>query len=289
MRLRFFLFLLLISCGLFAQQNDSVKKNKLFKIRAYKPIYFLLANHTTNINTLPSSGNPLNTVTDRQFLDDTELKFQLSFKAKLGRIEKLFGMDINADTWIAYTQSSRWQVYNTAQSRPFRETNYEPEVFVQIPIDSENEKWKGVYWGFGLNHQSNGRSLPFSRSWNRLIFQLGIERENYFILIKPWLRLEEAAAEDDNPNIQDFVGRFELSSAYKKGNHNVSLILRHSLRNGNRNRGSYRFSYAYKALDYLKIHTQIFSGYGENLLDFNHKQTTFGIGVSLVDWLDVFD
>lgn len=278
-----FIFICSISFG---QKKDSISDSKLFRIRTYKPIYFLLANHTTNINTRPSSGNPANTVTERQFLDDTELKFQLSFKAKLGRIERLFGIDINADTWIAYTQTSRWQVYNAELSRPFRETNYEPEIFVQIPFDSDSPEWKGVYWGFGINHQSNGRSLPFSRSWNRLMFQLGIERENYFVLFKPWLRLEEDPADDDNPNIQDFIGRFELSSAYNKGNHNVSLILRHSLRTGDRNRGSFRFSYAYKALGHLKIHTQIFSGYGENLLDYNHKQTTFGIGVSLVDWLD---
>lgn len=289
MRLKLCLILLFLCCSLFAQQENTQKKGKLFRIRTYKPIYFLLANHTTNINTNPTSSNPLNNVIDRQFLDDTELKFQLSFKAKLGRIEKIFGIDVNADTWIAYTQTSRWQVYNTAQSRPFRETNYEPEVFVQIPFDSESEKWKGIYWGFGLNHQSNGRSLPFSRSWNRLIFQLGIERDNYFILVKPWLRIQEDILEDDNPDIENFIGRIEVSSAYKKGDHNISLIVRHSLRTGDNNRGSFRFSYAYKALDYLKIHTQIFSGYGENLIDFNHRQTTFGIGVSLVDWLDVLD
>lgn len=288
MRSKLTYLILLISLSATGQNLDDNSSKSLFKIRPYKPIYFLVANYTNNVNSSPSSGNPLNTVQNPQSLDRTELKFQLSFKAKIAKIRSILGMNINADLFAAYTQTSRWQFYNTDESRPFRETNYEPELFIQIPIDSGFESWKGVFWGFGLNHQSNGRSLPFSRSWNRLIFQLGIERDNYFILFKPWLRFEENPAEDDNPGIQDFLGRFELSSAYKKERHHFSLILRHSLRTGNRSRGSFRFNYAIELKNYLKVHTQVFSGYGESLLDYNHRQTTFGIGISLIDWLDEF-
>lgn len=286
MRWILFIFLILFTTLSWGQEKDSIQKTNLFRIRAYKPIYFLLANHTDRINFMPSSGNPLNNVPNMQSLDDTELKFQLSFKAKVWHIRKIFGMQTNASLWIAYTQTSRWQFYNTDESRPFRETNYEPEAFVTVPFDSESEKWKGAFWGFGINHQSNGRSLPFSRSWNRFIFQLGIEKENYAIVLRPWWRIEEEAIEDDNPDIQDFMGRLDLTSVYKKGNHNLSLILRHSLRRNTRNRGSLQFSYAYQLLGHFKLNAQIFSGYGESLLDYNHRQTTFGIGFSLVDWLD---
>ena len=288
MKRAFLITFFLFSLMSFGQKKDSIQKTKPFRIRAYQPIYFLLANYTNNINRTPTSGNPINNVLTPQNLDATELKFQLSFKAKIGRIEKLFGLTINADTWIGYTQTSRWQFYNTDESRPFRETNYQPEIFVTIPIDSKSEKWKGVFWGFGFNHQSNGRALPFSRSWNRLMFQLGIERDHYSIILKPWLRIEEDSIDDDNPRIQNYIGRFDLTSAYKKGRNNLSLSIRHSLRFGNENRGSLRFDYSYQAFGYLKIHTQIFHGYGESLLDYNHKQTTIGLGVSLIDWLDKF-
>jgi phospholipase A1 len=282
-----FILLFLSTQLLLGQENDSINKQKSFRIRAYKPIYFLF-NHTNNVNTYPRSINPLNTVEQRQYLDDTELKFQLSFKAKVTRIRKIWSKSINADIYIAYTQTSRWQIFNSELSRPFRETNYEPEFFVNIPFDSNADSWKGVFWGFGFNHQSNGRSLPFSRSWNRFIFQLGLERDHYFILLKPWLRIKEEITEDDNPDIEDYIGRFELTSGFNKGDHSISLALRHSLKTGSKSRGSFKVNYAYRAFGYLKLNAQIFTGYGESLLDYNHRQTTFGLGISLVDWLDKF-
>jgi phospholipase A1 len=34
----------------------------------------------------------------------------------------------------------------------------------------------------------------------------------------------------------------------------------------------------------LRFHTQLFSGYGDSLIDYNRKRTVLSVGLSLVDW-----
>jgi phospholipase A1 len=255
---------------------------KSFKIMPYKPVYVLPINYIDDINNLPQSDNPLNTVTEPTEYNNAELTFQLSFKTRVGRLNK--NRKFKVDFWLAYTQLSKWQFYNGAISRPFRETNYEPELLVVFPVNYKVFGLRGVYFGAGINHQSNGRSNPFSRSWNRVTFQLGWESQNWSVVFNPWIRLQEELPEDNNPDIENYVGRAELLTAYSNNKHNLSLALRHSLKGGDDNRGSMRLQYHYQFKGNLFGMMQIFHGYGENLIDFNYKQTTVGVGVSLMRW-----
>ena len=34
----------------------------------------------------------------------------------------------------------------------------------------------------------------------------------------------------------------------------------------------------------LRLHTQLFTGYGDSLIDYNRKRTVFSVGLSLVDF-----
>lgn len=112
---------------------DSAYRNGTFNIVPYKPIYVLLGNWSSNPNRMPQSENPDYSVSEEIPLNATELKFQLSFKTKV--LQGIFGG--HGDFWVAYTQSSRWQLYNQALSRPFRETNYEPEAMLTFsPVTS---------------------------------------------------------------------------------------------------------------------------------------------------------
>lgn len=262
--------------------NPSNKK-QLFKFEPYNPVYILFANYTSDINQQPTSENPLNTVPTPLELDPVELKFQLSFKTKV--LQNIFGEKTGGDIWLAYTQSSRWQVYNDAQSRPFRESNYEPEAIFILPTKYKIFGLHGVYTGFSLTHQSNGRSNPISRSWNRIILHVGLEAEGWSVIFKPWIRISEDFEEDNNPNIQNYLGRAELLVAHKYKKHQISFKGRHSLNGGVNNRGSIQIDYAAEIYNNLKIHTQFFHGYGESLIDYNHKQTTIGVGLSLVNWM----
>jgi phospholipase A1 len=246
-------------------------KRPNFTFRPYKPIYILPVVFSSNINASPCSeegGSSKSCAqTDVYDLNDVEAKFQISFKTKMA--EGLFGG--NGDLWAGYTQSSRWQVYNNL-SAPFRETNYEPEVMLTFATDYEMFGWKVSMLGGALNHQSNGRADPLSRSWNRIIGMAALEKGDWIIGLRPWYRIPEKKEDDNNAQIEDFVGRAEF------------LINKRNSLKVEGNRGSGTFEWTFPVSGYLKGYMQLFSGYGESLIDYNHHQNTVGIGVTLVDW-----
>lgn len=267
--------------GLLDSRWELAKDSKLgvFNFRAYKPVYLLPAFWTNDTNELPYSPNPRNQVTEPQSLTSVEAKFQLSFKTKA--VENLFGD--NGDIWMGYTQSSRWQVYNGDDSRPFRETNYEPEVLLVFRNNYRIGGWHGRMAAIGLNHQSNGRADPFSRSWNRVIANVGLDRENWAVTLRPWWRVSDGN-DDDNPDIEDYIGRGDLTVVHRRGGHEFSLMARHSLRGGDRSHGAVQFDWGFPIHNSLRGHLQVFDGYGESLIDYNHKATYIGLGVSLLEW-----
>ena len=252
----------------------------IFNFRAYKPVYLFPAFWSSSTNPHPFSPSR-GTATDVESLDSLEAKFQISFKTKA--VENLFGD--NGDLWMAYTQSSRWQVYNGAASRPFRETNYEPEVMLAFRTGYGLLGWKGRLAAVGINHQSNGRSDPLSRSWNRVVFNFGFDREGWALNLRPWIRIPERGNSDDNPDISDYMGRGDatLVRTFADGQQ-LSLALRHSLRSGDRAHGAVQFDWAFPLHDTFRGHLQVFDGYGESLIDYNHRSTYVGLGISLMEW-----
>ena len=251
-----------------------------WNIRSYQPVYLMPGFWTSNKNELPESENPNNIETEKQNLTSTEAKFQLSLKTKA--VENILGD--NGDLWLGYTQSSRWQVYNSEESRPFRETNYEPEASL---IFRTNYDLLGLNWrmlGLTINHQSNGRSDPLSRSWNRVMLNLGFEKDNFALMVRPWYRFEEKREDDNNPEIKNYIGRGDMTAFYRYKEHDFSLMLRHTLKGGDNNRGAVQFDWSFPISGRLRGQFQLFDGYGESLIDYNHRATYVGLGVSLMNW-----
>ncbi len=258
---------------------DSATRKGTFLVTAYKPLYVTAGRWSDNPNEQPVSENPNYNYPFRIPLGRYEARFQLSLKVKV--LQGIFGK--HGDLWVAYTQKSHWQVYNTAFSRPFRETNYEPEIILNFATNFSLLGLKTRMLGIALTHQSNGRAIPLSRSWNRVIVQAGFERGKWVVLLRPWLRLPDA--EDENPAITDNIGRADATVIYRTGRNLFSVVGSHSLRGGNKNRGQVQFDWTFPVTGNLRGDLQILHGYGETLIDYNHKQTTIGLAVSLVDWL----
>ena len=269
------------AASLLSQRWDLDGQHSLmFAPRAHQPVYILPATWTDRVNRSPSSPATQHSVTDALELKAVEVKYQLSLKAKFG--EDLMGTPLSL--WGGYTQSSRWQVYNGAASRPFRETNYEPELILVWPLRLGLLGWDLRMGSLSLNHQSNGRSLPLSRSWNRVIASAAFERGEWVAELSAWKRLRENPADDDNPDIQSYIGRGELHVGRYWGDHAVSLQLRHSLHTGDAARGSAQLDWVFPISGALHGYFQLFSGYGESLVDYNLRQNKIGLGVTIAGW-----
>ena len=293
-----FLFLLipLLSMGqktsLFQKENpehsmserwelDSIHRKGTFLLSPYKPIFVLPVRWSSNPNERPYSGNGSPDYVAEPGVDynNIESKLQFSFKAKVAE-SILWG---KADLWIAYTQKSHWQLYNAELSRPFREINYEPEVILNFPV---NFSFLGIdtkMGGVAFNHESNGKSLPFSRSWNRIIFHAGFESGNWSFYVRPWLRLRQE--KDENPDINKYIGKADINIIYTKNGNVFSFIGSHNLQFDQTLRGGGTFSWSYPIQGNLKAQLQISHGFGETLIDYNNVQTTVGLGICLVEWL----
>ncbi len=263
-----------------------------FSLRGYRAnsLSVVAAN---NVNDQPTSGNPANSATTSTDYRKQELRLQLSVRTKLAS-----GLLTPADSplrdslWLGYSQQSYWQFFNSGLSRPFRSTDYEPEVMYVYPTTAQLPfGWRWRYSGAGIVHQSNGQTDPLSRSWNRVYLMTGFEQGNEFTVSgRIWQRLHENAAKDNNPGIQNYIGRGEVQASWNPDQKNTFIgTVRGSP--GSDGHGSARLEWLRslgdgKGNSYsgLRLHTQIFSGYGDSLIDYNHKRTVFSVGFSIVDF-----
>jgi phospholipase A1 len=229
--------------------------------------------------TLPAVGPPSD-------WKHEETKFEISLKTLIlsnsiiGRRNSL---------WFAYTQESFWQTFDASNSRPFRENDYEPEVIFSHrlgDIGSSEQGLRPLYINVGAEHQSNGRTDPRSRSWNRIYSELGLvdrlsDTQSFAVLIRPWWRIHESLSSDNNPDINHYLGYGDIEFLYWRGDSLYTLLARQRsaqidvstpllfLNNGKPKRNS------------MQLHFQVFTGYGESLIDYNQKHTTIGFGLSV--------
>jgi phospholipase A1 len=209
--------------------------------------------------------------------DKTELLFAVSAKLRL----------LGLPAYFAYSQRSFWSVYDANGSRPFRETVYNPELFwrwTAPPVEDNAFRWGA---DIGYEHESNGRDLPESRSWDRIYFAPYFERGGTAAQFKLWYRLPEKrrkdpedAEGDDNPDIVDYMGYGELH-LYRRFNadQRVHMMSRFNPENGN---GAIQLEYSWRIGEGDLFWTAYaFHGYGESLTDYNDSVTRIGIGFAL--------
>ncbi|MGE4294108.1 MAG: phospholipase A [Campylobacterales bacterium] len=216
-------------------------------------------------------------ITDRVSHDNrmaTEAKFRLSLK------RPLLISPGGPTVYLAYSQLSLWQFWDEENSRPFRETNYNPEVFIHAPFpraDITFFKW----WRAGIEHESNGLDLPNSRSWDRAYGVLGAAHGKWRFEFKGWYRFPETEKTDandtkgdDNPDIDRYYGYGEVTAIFQSGKSQWRLLARQGS-----HRGAFELGYSRPMAGNLFFYAQAFSGYGESLIDYDRRVEKFGFGV----------
>ncbi|MGQ7242539.1 phospholipase A [Salinicola sp. V024] len=242
-------------------------------ITTYRRNYFLPWTYNTN----PDKSD-FREITSEGDVDNSEIKFQLSFKIKL--LDDVFGR--NGDLYFAYTQRSWWQAYNSEASAPFRETNYEPEGFVSFDNRWTVLGWTNTINRVGFAHQSNGRSDPLSRSWNRIYAETIFQRGDWAVSVAPHWRIPENDEEDDNPDLENYIGYGDLTVVRAYGDQEVSLMVR-----GNPGKSNYggQLDYSFPLFGKVRGYVQYYKGYGESLIDYDHDVQRIGLGFSINTFL----
>lgn len=261
---------------------DANDPHGILTVREHNPMYLMPAWYNSSPNYAPSSPTR-GAASQERFSDQKriETKMQVSFKSKIA--EDLFKS--RADLWFGYTQKSDWQIYNQGRrSAPFRNTDYEPEIFITQPVKSQLP-WGGRLrmLGVGFAHQSNGQSRPESRSWNKVYAMAGMEWGKLTVIPRVWMRLFDSSGEDnDNPDLTKYLGYGDVKLQYRLNDkHNFSTTLRYNPKSGY---GAAEAAYTFPIKGKLQGVVRGFHGYGESLIDYNHKQSGIGFGLMFNGW-----
>ncbi|MFA6038593.1 MAG: phospholipase A [Legionellales bacterium] len=248
-------------------ENESSKNR--FVLHTYRPNYILPYYYTGSPDYAVYAGD----IPDDQTLMHSEFKGQLSLRMPIWEDIQIFGTDYELQA--AYTQLVYWQLY--AESAWFRETNYEPELFLTT---RPHENWLINY---GLNHQSNGRGGDEERSWNRAYIDIAASENNWIVALRVWtLIFKEQSSDIYNPDIANYLGHEKLLVGYK-WNKNVFII---SARNLERiDHAAFEATWSHPITDNLSVYVQGFSGYGQSLIEYNHHTNSAGIGLAINDWI----
>lgn len=219
--------------------------------------------------------------------DEPRAKFQFSLKYQLFNDN---GDWAQSQPWIkgfhvAYTQTSLWNI-DIQESSPFFDSTYRPELLWQ----KKNVKLGSVGFDFvtGVDHESNGKSGDDSRTMNHLyvmpIFTFG-DRNDLFLTIAPKL-YTYLGNFDDTPNIEDYRGYADLRVIVGRADALQAAFIGRIGTDWDKGSLQVDVSYPLRKLVNnnidLYLHGQVFTGFGESLLEYDESTTVFRLGLSLV-------
>ena len=103
------------------------------------------------------------------------------------------------------------------------------------------------------------------------------------VIPRVWTRVfDEKGGKNDNPDLADYMGYGDLKLQYRfNDKKNLSATLRYNPRTGY---GAAEAAYTFPIKGKLQGIVRGFHGYGESLIDYNHKQNGIGFGLMFQGW-----
>jgi phospholipase A1 len=216
--------------------------HSLFNIKAHHTNYLLPMSMKLN-------GDYDDSIQSRD-TKSAEVEFQVSLKYDFAPNLLGFGEIYT----VAYTQHSFWQRYTG--DAYFRASDYNPEFFITVPLNTEYAKAIRV----SVAHTSNGLGIPEERSWNYMSLSSYFQYKSLFTELQLWYRI--ADDHDYNPDLIETMGYGHVKFILPYEKHMLSALFRNNF-NG---KGAADLSYSYPLFgESLFLYIKGFVGYGESI------------------------
>ncbi len=237
--------------------------------------------------------------------NNAQVKFQISMKFRVLEPD-LYVLKYNLfPAYFAYTQKSLWNVGQ--QSMPFEESNYNPEFFLDYPVNTVitgRLKLRNIVIS-PIEHESNGLTGVQSRSWNRqyVLVRFGLESKeklavtNSFLSDKAslYVKLWHASGYSDQDAYLRSIGNNSKFLDYM-GYGEIGVSVRNFLWGGtlqdnqldiktpifrDLNKDSYEIEFRQQLPNMnFALYLQYWYGYGETLLRFDQFGRRGFVGLS---------
>lgn len=208
-----------------------------------------------------------------------DLKLQLSGKYRVAR---------NFNLYAAYTQTMFWSVFSDSQ--PFKDINYNPEIFYRIvELNSDTELLKSI--DFGFVHRSNGKDGLDSRSLNRFFVKTNLAAKiGRHEVVADLMFYKITDGENYNRDSRKHMGYWDFVFyvsdiiTHNKGRLNLEFKLNAGVKIYNTNMGGRTIGliYDFGSENFNpSLYLQHYSGYMENLLEYNKNTDQLRLGFIL--------
>lgn len=236
---------------------DSLKKELDYGpfFGLYKDTYFIVG---TKVPGVPSAYN-------------SDVKFQISFAIRLTK---------NVLPWhtflfLSYTQKTFWNVFQ--ESLPMGDINFNPAIGITKPFFNR-DRYVGKLTLL-VEHESNGRDGPESRSWNRVSLA-GMVMIDEWLMVhgKIWIPIVDG---ENNKDITKYCGIYQgglvLTIPNKRFSFGLTWVKRGNFKLDFNTIWEVAWNVSKKTN--LNLFAQYYNGYGEDLLHYNQFRSMLRIGI----------